>query len=70
MGQKKTIKLVKKVLNEKSHLYSDAELLYMEKAMDQMILERARKKLNKKQTKGFGYGQCETDLPHNGSGES
>lgn len=57
MGQKKDIKLVKKVLlddNKRSH-YSDPELIYMEKALMKMQLERAARKSRKKLTKGFGY---------------
>jgi len=51
MGQKKTRKLLKKILtNEnKRSLYSPAELMYMEKHLDIMILQKQRKK-----SKGFG----------------
>ena len=50
MAQKKTRKLLKKLLNNenKRSLYSNGELLYMERMYDIMILEHKRKKLNKK----------------------
>lgn len=49
MGQKKNIKLLKKILHDpsKRDMYSQGELLYMEKHLDLMILQKARKKLNK-----------------------
>jgi len=54
--KKKTIKLVSKLLkNEnKRQMYSDQELLYMEKYLDLMKEERSRHKNNKKKNKGFG----------------
>lgn len=57
MGQKSTIKLVKKVLldEDKRKHYSDPELIYMSKQLVNMKLERARKKAERKLTKGFGY---------------
>jgi hypothetical protein len=53
--KKKTIKLVSKLLkNEnKRQMYSDQELIYMEKYLDLMKEERTRRKLNKKKNKGF-----------------
>ena len=50
MGQKKTMKLLKKILksNKKRSLYSPAELLYMEKHLDIMMLNKKLKK-----AKGF-----------------
>ena len=53
--KKKTIKLVSKLLrNEnKRQMYSDQELLYMEKYLSLMKEERSRRKLNKKKNKGF-----------------
>ena len=53
--KKKTIKLVSKLLkNEnKRQMYSDQELLYMEKYLSLMKEERTRRKLNKKKNKGF-----------------
>ena len=57
MGLKKrTIKLVTKVLgNEKKRaLYTEAEILYMERQVQLIKLERARRKLQRKREKGFG----------------
>ena len=57
MGLKKrTIKLVAKVLgNEKKRaLYTEAEILYMERQVQLIKLERARRKLQRKREKGFG----------------
>ena len=53
--KKKTIKLVSKLLkNEnKRQMYSDQELLYMEKYLSLMKEERSKRKLNKKKNKGF-----------------
>ena len=50
MGQKKTRKLLKKILtNEnKRSLYSPAELMYMEKHLDIMLIQKQREKLAKK----------------------
>jgi hypothetical protein len=49
MGQKKTRKLLKKILtNEnKRSMYSPAELMYMEKHLDIMLLQKERAKLKK-----------------------
>jgi hypothetical protein len=57
MGVKSTIKLVKKILldDDKRKNYSDPELIYMSKQLLNMKLERARKKAERKLTKGFGY---------------
>lgn len=57
MGQKSTIKLVKKVLldENKRKQYSPEEILYMEKELDQMILDKARKKYHRQTRRGFGY---------------
>ncbi len=51
---KKTINLVKKVLNNKNKrsLYSKEELSYMEKQLQKLIENRRRKKADK--SKGFG----------------
>jgi hypothetical protein len=50
MGQKKTRKLLKKILtNEnKRSMYSPAELMYMEKHLDIMLIQKQREKLSKK----------------------
>lgn len=50
MGQKKTRKLLKKILtNEnKRSLYSPAELMYMEKHLDIMLIQKQREKLSRK----------------------
>jgi hypothetical protein len=57
MGVKSTIKLVKKVLldENKRKNYSDAELNYMTNQLLSMRIEIARKKAERKLTKGFGY---------------
>ena len=60
MRYKETIRLVKKAL-EQPWKYSDAELLYMRKALDDAILGLATKKFNKKKKKGFGYDYSEID---------
>ena len=54
--KKKTIKLVNKLLHDpkKRKMYSDAELLYMEKQVVRMQKERKARKLQRKQEKGFG----------------
>ncbi len=52
MRYKETIRLVKKALDNPS-LYSEAEIIYMKKALDNAMLLLARKKYNKKK-KGFG----------------
>ena len=56
MGQKKDIKLVKKLLNDqrKKKLYSDEELLYMKMWMKMQKKQRAAIKAQQKQSKGFG----------------
>ena len=68
MSLKGTIKLVKKVLKDpdKNKLYSAEELTYMRMQMKLMQLQREKKKLARKQQKGFGYVKCETHQPHNG----
>jgi hypothetical protein len=50
MGQKKTRKLLKKILtnDNKRSMYSPAELMYMEKHLDIMLLQKQRQKLSKK----------------------
>ena len=55
MGQKKTRKLLKKILtNEnKRSLYTPAELLYMERHLDLMLLQKEKSKFKKN---GFGNG--------------
>ena len=54
MSQKKNIKLLKKILHDpnKRNMYSQAELIYMEKHLDLMILQKARNKMKKN---GFAY---------------
>ena len=53
---KKTINLVKKVLNNKNKraMYSDEELKYMEVQLERMILKRKERKELRKRVKGFG----------------
>ena len=53
MGQKKDIKLIKKVLNKKRDLYTEAELTYMQLQYNMLKLKRKAKKAAKKQSKGF-----------------
>ena len=50
MAQKKTRKLLKKLLtnNKKRSLYSQGELLYMERMYDIMCLQHQRRKLSRK----------------------
>ena len=52
---KKTIRLVNKVLHdsEKRKLYTDAELLYMEKQVVRLKKERKRRIKRRQQEKGF-----------------
>ena len=57
MGLKKrTIKLVTKVLGDdkKRRLYSDEEIAYMERQVQLLKVERARRKHQRKLEKGFG----------------
>ena len=53
---KKTIKLVTKVLSKdkKRKLYSDEEIQYMERQLNQLKVEKERRKLRRKLEKGFG----------------
>ena len=53
--KKKTIKLVNKVLHdpEKRKLYTDAEILYMEKQVIRLKKERKRRVKRRQQEKGF-----------------
>ena len=55
-NRKRTIKLVTKVLGDdkKRKLYTDEEIAYMERQMQLMKLERARRKHQRKLDKGFG----------------
>lgn len=55
-SRKRTIKLVTKVLgNEKKRkLYTEAELLYMERQVQLIKMERAIRKEQRKREKGFG----------------
>ena len=57
MGQKKTIKLVGKVLKDEKRreLYTKEEIAYMELQVEQMKLQRKRRKYERKLKKGFGY---------------
>ena len=52
MRYKETIRLVKEALDNPS-LYSEEEIMYMKKALDNAMLLLARKKYKKKK-KGFG----------------
>jgi len=60
MRYKETIRLVKKAL-EQPWKYSDAELLYMKRALDDAILGLARKKFERKKKKGFGNNDSTID---------
>lgn len=53
MGQKKDLKLIKKVLKKKRDLYSEAELTYLELQYNLLKLKRKAKKEAEKQSKGF-----------------
>ena len=55
-NRKRTLKLVTKVLSDdkKRKLYTDEEIAYMERQMQLMKLERARRKHQRKLDKGFG----------------
>ena len=59
--KKKTIKAVDKVLRDpqKRKLYSEEELLYMEKQLKLLKEWRSKEKLHRKATKGFGYNEPE-----------
>ena len=54
--RKRTIKLVTKVLGDekKRQLYTEAEILYMERQVQLMKIQRARRKEQRKREKGFG----------------
>ena len=54
--KKKTVKLVTKLLGDekKRKLYTEAEIAYMERQVQLIKLERARRKLQRKREKGFG----------------
>ena len=54
---KKTIKLVTSILQDekKRKLYSDEDIKYMERKLVLMKIERARRKMQRKRDKGFGY---------------
>lgn len=54
--KKKTINLVKKVLNNdnKRAMYTPEELLYMELQLKNLIVERKRRVKQRKLQKGFG----------------
>ena len=54
--RKRTIKLVTKVLNNEKRrkLYTEAELLYMERQVQLMKIQRAIRKEQRKREKGFG----------------
>ena len=55
--KKKTIKLVTKVLGDdkRRKLYSPEEIVYMERKLALMKVERARRLHQRKLDKGFGY---------------
>ena len=52
---KKTINLIKKVLQSKNKrkFYSEEELIYMETQLKRLIAERKRRKARRKKQKGF-----------------
>ena len=54
--KKKTIKMVTKLLGDekKRKLYTEAELLYMERQVKLMKIQRAIRKEQRKREKGFG----------------
>ena len=54
--RKKTIKMVTKLLGDdkKRKLYTDAEILYMERQVKLLKLQRAIRKEQRKREKGFG----------------
>ena len=54
---KKTIKLVTSILQDekKRKLYSEEDIKYMERKLVLMKVERARRKLARKKSQGFGY---------------
>ena len=54
--RKRTIKLVTKVLgnDKKRKLYTEGELLYMERQVQLMKIQRAIRKEQRKREKGFG----------------
>jgi len=53
--KKKTIKLVKRILNDpkKRELYSDAEIMFMERQIVLLEAERARRVQERKERRGF-----------------
>jgi len=55
--KKKTINLVKKVLNSKNKrkMYTEDELIYMELQLELLIEERRRRKEERRRQKGFGF---------------
>ena len=54
--RKKTIKMVTKLLGDekKRKLYTEGEILYMERQVKLMKMQRAIKKEQRKREKGFG----------------
>ena len=54
---KKTIKLVTSILQDekKRKLYTEEDIKYMERKVVLLKLERARRKLQRKKERGFGY---------------
>ena len=54
---KKTIKLVTSILQDekKRKLYTEEDIKYMERKVVLLKLERARRKMQRKKEKGFGY---------------
>lgn len=57
--KKKTIKLVTKILTDEKRrqLYSEGEIAYMERQVDLMRLERARRLERRRTEKGFTSAQ-------------
>ena len=54
--RKKTIQLVNKILHDKNKrkMYSDEEIVYMEKQVTFMEIERKRRRHQRKLEKGYG----------------
>lgn len=62
MGKSKTEKLVRRIVKDeqKRSMYSTAELTYMELQLNMMKLARQKKKLQRKEEKGFTPRSKET----------
>ena len=55
--KKKTIRAVNKLLHDpkRRKLYTEEELIYMQKQVTLLEIERRARKLQKKKEQGFGY---------------